>query len=113
MLRAILAAALVIAYIGLAMGQSAIPPAPPHFTPMGPQPYQRSAQAPTVIFKSAACQGMADGGYCGLADNHQQYFECHAGAIVAQRPCPGGCDQRTLECRQSTGVKPIDRQAPK
>lgn len=65
-----------------------------------------------LTFQDAACREKPNGGYCGTGTNHQQFYRCHAGEIVEQRACPGGCEPGTLECRQQTGVKAIDRARP-
>lgn len=65
------------------------------------------------LFKDAACRGKPDGLYCGAGDNRQLRFECTDGQVSLEQPCLGGCDARTLHCRQETGVRAIDRSLPK
>lgn len=79
-------------------------PAPPV-----PQPVLPPAPEPDPAFKAAACKGKPDGIYCGVGSNHQQKYQCTNNNLAAQWPCPGGCEQATLECKQSTGVRVIDK----
>lgn len=87
-------------------------PGPPmRITPpvSAPAPASSLAQArESFVFKEAACRGMADGLYCGTGDNRELRFQCTGGQIAFQQSCPGGCDERSLQCRPKTGLKAID-----
>jgi len=89
---------------GLAAAQQSVPPAP------------KAPDSSVVIgeteFKQKACMNKPDGAYCGVGTNRQLAYQCMAGQVVHQTPCPGGCDPKTLACKTEFGVKGIDPPKP-
>lgn len=99
----------------LAIHAMAAEPGPPtRITPAVAKPAQAPQQAQAREnpgFKDTACQGRPNGLYCGTGDGSRLRFQCTRGEIAFLHSCPGGCEERTLQCRQNIAVKPADSAA--